>query len=221
MKKRTLGLIGCMLFASLALGFAVGMTVNKAYDNQIVAVYAEGEQAEQEAENASSEEEASKWKELYEEALQKFDELKNKQVAGTTLGAIVGAVVGAVVSAIPALLNRSNIHSAIDNLGIARRDVQSLHDTLATVRDEFKVNNEHLDKAIKCTEQIDNKLNETQLLLEKALADNAKLHEENALILIKEEKMEKLLLAVFSQSTVLTALGISEEVFKEFLPEKK
>ena len=33
--------------------------------------------------------------------------------------------------------------------------------------------------------------------------------------------MEKLLLAVFSQSTVLTALGISEEVFKEFLPEKK
>ena len=220
MKKRTLGLIGCMLFASLALGFAVGMTVNKAYDNQIVAVYAEGEQAEQEAENASSEEEASKWKELYEEALQKFDELKNKQVAGTTLGAIVGAVVGAVVSAIPAMLNRSNIHTAIDNLGVARRDVSALHETLATVRDEFKINNGNLDKAIKSVNMLEKDLGLAQSMLEKVLADNEQLHKENALISAENKEIKDLLLAVFSQSTVLTALGISEDIFQKYLPKK-
>ena len=220
MKKRTLGLIGLTLFASLALGFAVGMTVNKAYDNQIVAVYAEGEQAEQEAENASSEEEASKWKELYEEALQKFDELKNKQVAGTTLGAIVGAVVGAVVSAIPALLNRSNIHSAIDNLGVARRDVSALHETLATVRDEFKINNQNLDKAIKSVNMLEKDLGLAQSMLEKVLADNEQLHKENALISAENKEIKDLLLAVFSQSTVLTALGISEDIFQKYLPKK-
>ena len=220
MKKRTLGLIGCMLFASLALGFAVGMTVNKAYDNQIVAVYAEGEQAEQEAETATSEEEASKWKELYEEALQKFDELKNKQIAGTTLGAIVGAVVGAVVSAIPAMLNRSNIHTAIDNLGVARRDVSALHETLATVRDEFKINNGNLDKAIKSVNMLEKDLGLAQSMLEKVLADNEQLHKENALISAENKEIKDLLLAVFSQSTVLTALGISEDIFQKYLPKK-
>ena len=220
MKKRTLGLIGCMLFASLALGFAVGMTVNKAYDNQIVAVYAEGEQAEQEAENASSEEEASKWKELYEEALQKFDELKNKQVAGTTIGAIVGSIVGAIVSFIPAMLNRSNIHTAIDNLGVARRDVSALHETLATVRDEFKINNENLDKAIKSVNMLEKDLGLAQSMLEKVLADNEQLHKENALISAENKEIKDLLLAVFSQSTVLTALGISEDIFQKYLPKK-
>ena len=220
MKKRTLGLIGCMLFASLALGFAVGMTVNKAYDNQIVAVYAEGEQAEQEAENASSEEEASKWKELYEEALQKFDELKNKQVAGTTIGAIVGSIVGAIVSFIPAMLNRSNIHTAIDNLGVARRDVSALHETLATVRDEFKINNGNLDKAIKSVNMLEKDLGLAQSMLEKVLADNEQLHKENALISAENKEIKDLLLAVFSQSTVLTALGISEDIFQKYLPKK-
>ena len=220
MKKRTLGLIGCMLFASLALGFAVGMTVNKAYDNQIVAVYAEGEQAEQEAENASSEEEASKWKELYEEALQKFDELKNKQIAGTTIGAIVGSIVGAIVSFIPAMLNRSNIHTAIDNLGVARRDVSALHETLATVRDEFKINNQNLDKAIKSVNMLEKDLGLAQSMLEKVLADNEQLHKENALISAENKEIKDLLLAVFSQSTVLTALGISEDIFQKYLPKK-
>ncbi len=220
MKKRTLGLIGLTLFASLALGFAVGMTVNKAYDNQIVAVYAEGEQAEQEIETATSEEEADKWKQLYEEALKKFDELKNKQVAGTTIGAIVGSIVGAIVSFIPAMLNRSNIHTAIDNLGIARRDVQSLHDTLATVRDEFKVNNEHLDKAIKSVNMLEKDLGLAQSMLEKVLTDNEQLHKENALISAENKEIKDLLLAVFSQSTVLTALGISEEIFQKYLPKK-
>lgn len=220
MKKRTLGLIGCMLFASLALGFAVGMTVNKAYDNQIVAVYAEGEQAEQEAENASSEEEASKWKQLYEEALKKFDELKNKQVAGTTIGAIVGSIVGAIVSFIPAMLNRSNIHTAIDNLGVARRDVSALHETLATVRDEFKINNENLDKAIKSVNMLEKDLGLAQSMLEKVLADNEQLHKENALISAENKEIKDLLLAVFSQSTVLTALGISEDIFQKYLPKK-
>lgn len=220
MKKRTLGLIGFTLFASLALGFAVGMTVNKAYDNQIVAVYAEGEQAEQEIETATSEEEADKWKQLYEEALKKFDELKNKQVAGTTIGAIVGSIVGAIVSFIPAMLNRSNIHTAIDNLGVARRDVQSLHDTLATVRDEFKVNNEHLDKAIKSVNMLEKDLGLAQSMLEKVLTDNEQLHKENALISAENKEIKDLLLAVFSQSTVLTALGISEEIFQKYLPKK-
>lgn len=220
MKKRTLGLIGCMLFASLALGFAVGMTVNKAYDNQIVAVYAEGEQAEQEIETATSEEEASKWKQLYEEALKKFDELKNKQVAGTTIGAIVGSIVGAIVSFIPAMLNRSNIHTAIDNLGVARRDVSALHETLATVRDEFKINNENLDKTIKSVNMLEKDLGLAQSMLEKVLADNEQLHKENALISAENKEIKDLLLAVFSQSTVLTALGISEDIFQKYLPKK-
>lgn len=220
MKKRTLGLIGLTLFASLALGFAVGMTVNKTYDNQIVAVYAEGEQAEQEIETATSEEEASKWKQLYEEALKKFDELKNKQVAGTTIGAIVGSIVGAIVSFIPAMLNRSNIHTAIDNLGVARRDVSALHETLATVRDEFKINNENLDKAIKSVNMLEKDLGLAQSMLEKVLADNEQLHKENALISAENKEIKDLLLAVFSQSTVLTALGISEDIFQKYLPKK-
>ena len=163
---------------------------------------------------------ASKWKELYEEALQKFDELKNKQIAGTTIGAIVGSIVGAIVSFIPAMLNRSNIHTAIDNLGVARRDVSALHETLATVRDEFKINNQNLDKAIKSVNMLEKDLGLAQSMLEKVLADNEQLHKENALISAENKEIKDLLLAVFSQSTVLTALGISEDIFQKYLPKK-
>ena len=213
MKKRTLGLIGLTLFASLALGFAVGMTVNKAYDNQIVAVYAEGEQAEQEIETATSEEEADKWKQLYEEALKKFDELKNKQVAGTTIGAIVGSIVGAIVSFIPAMLNRSNIHTAIDNLGVARGHVERLHSELEAIKTDFKIQKAEFDVVVKSVEGLEKNLGKMEKILEKVLDDNANLHKENA-------ELKEMILDLFSHSEVLVALGVSEEALKKYLPNK-
>ena len=103
MKKKTLGLLGICLLASAGLGMCAGMCIKGSYKNQIAVVYAEGEQAAENIENASTQEETDKWRELYEQAMAKFDEIKNKQIAGTTIGAIVGAVVGALVSMMPAL----------------------------------------------------------------------------------------------------------------------
>ena len=159
------------------------------------------------------EEEKNKWKELYETAIQKYEEIKNKQIAGTTIGALVGAVVGAIVSFVPAMLNRSNIRKSIDDLVIARRHVERLHTELEAIKTDFKIQKAEFDVVVKSVEGLEKNLGKMEKILEKVLDDNANLHKENA-------ELKEMILDLFSHSEVLVALGVSEEALKKYLPNK-
>lgn len=214
MKKRNLF---SLVFACLCLlaGAGVGMGIASFRDNAPMVVYAEGEETTEPttSEETTTEEESSKWKELYETAIQKYEEIKNKQIAGTTIGALVGAVVGAIVSFVPAMLNRSNIRKSIDDLVIARGHVERLHSELEAIKTDFKIQKEEFDLVVKSVDGLEKNLIKMEKTLEKALEDNAILHKENA-------ELKEMILDLFSHSEVLVALGVSEEALKKYLPNK-
>lgn len=214
MKKRNLF---SLVFACLCLlaGAGVGMGIASFRDNTPMVVYAEGEEepTEPTSEEPVENEEDSKWKELYETAIQKYEEIKNKQIAGTTIGALVGAVVGAIVSFIPAMLNRSNIKKSIDDLVIARGHVERLHSELEAIKTDFKIQKAEFDVVVKSVEGLEKNLGKMEKILEKVLGDNANLHKENA-------ELKEMIIDLFSHSEVLVALGVSEEALKKYLPNK-
>ena len=213
MKKRNLF---SLVFACLCLlaGAGVGMGIASFRDNAPMVVYAEGEETSEPTDTETTpEQEDSKWKELYETAIQKYEEIKNKQIAGTTIGALVGAVVGAIVSFVPAMLNRSNIRKSIDDLVIARGHVERLHSELEAIKTDFKIQKAEFDVVVKSVDGLEKNLNKMEKILEKALEDNAILHKENA-------ELKEMILDLFSHSEVLVALGVSEEALKKYLPNK-
>lgn len=213
MKKKTLGLLGICLLASAGLGMCTGMCIKDSYKNQIAVVYAESEQAAENIENASTQEEIDEWKKLYEQAMAKFNEIKNKQIAGTTIGAIVGAVVGALVSMMPALLNRANIHKAIETVAITRSVADNGKKIAEDVKEKFNITDKKLDKSIEIMDNLSKSLEIAVKKLEIISSENAEIKEEN-------KELKELFMLVFSSSTVLTSLGISEEAFKKYLPKK-
>jgi len=200
-KKILLPILVLSAFGCIAFGTATAVSLCNA---DSIAVYAEEIPSEEQPS-----EETDKWKELYEQAMAKFDEIRNKQIAGTTVGALVGAIVGAIVSFIPAMLNRSNIHRAIDTLSLSRNHVEVVHDDLVKIKEDFKIEKEEFNKVIQVTEATSKSMEQMEKLLQKALDDNQALHNENA-------ELKALVMDLFGQSEVLVALGVSEEVLKKY-----
>lgn len=215
MKKKTLGLIGLCVLASAGLGTCVGMTVHNYYDNQANVIMVKAEKLDEEITSSEiTPEEENKIKELLAELAAKYQEIRDSQIFGTTVGTIIGTIVGAVVSMIPALLNRSNIKKALEEVALTRGIVDSNKNLAEQLKKDYQITNQNYDKAIKVMDDMSKTLAVTQAALGQLSKENAEIKAEN-------KEIKELLLAVFSQSTVLTSLGISEEVFKKFLPEHK
>lgn len=215
MKKKTLGLIGLCVLASAGLGTCVGMTVYNYYDNQANVIMVKAEELDEETTSSEiTPEEENKIKELLAELAAKYKEIRDAQIFGTTIGAIIGTIVGAVVSMIPALLNRSNIKKALEEVALTRGIVDSNKKLAEQLKKDYQITNQNYDKAIKVMDDMSKTLAVTQAALGQLSKENAEIKAEN-------KEIKELLLAVFSQSTVLTSLGISEEAFKKFLPEHK
>ena len=216
MKKKTLGLIGLCLLASACLGAGVGLTVSNIYDRQANIVMVKAEEAEEELTSESetlTEEEKTKMQELIAELNAKYKEIRDTQIFGTTIGTIVGAVVGAVVSMIPSLLNRANIRKAIEEVSLTRQIVDDNKKLAKDIKEKFHIVDEKYDKVISVCETVSESLKLTQEKLELVEKQNAEISNEN-------KEMKELLLIIFSQSAVLTSLGVSEETFKKYLPKQ-
>ncbi len=141
---------------------------------------------------------------------QVFDEIKNYQVAGTTIGAIAGTIIGALISAIPAILNRKNIKKAIqevDNSKIVIDDTKKLAESIQKM---FDINSADYAKVIEYLDSLSQVLNCTQLKLGEVLKDNKSIKQDNTELL-------DVLLTSINNNKELVSSGVAEKLNKKYL----
>lgn len=141
---------------------------------------------------------------------QVFDEIKNYQVAGTTIGAITGTTIGALISAIPAILNRKNIKKAIqevDNSKIVIDDTKKLAESIQKM---FDINSADYAKVIEYLDSLSQVLNCTQLKLGEVLKDNKSIKQGNTELL-------DVLLTSINNNKELVSSGVAEKLNKKYL----
>ena len=209
MKKRFL--IPLIILGMGAVGTAAGFSVNAYYQNkanetaQLIEV-----QENIQGDETLTEEEKSKLQIVIEQLTAKYNEIKDIQVAGTTIGAIAGAVVGAIVSMIPALLNRSNIKQAISTVALTKEIVDSNTELAENVKKDFNITNENYNKVISSMKDISAELEKTKNLL-------VKVSEENTVIKTENEELKDILLNIVNHSKELVANGVAEAINKKYL----
>lgn len=209
MKKRFL--IPLIILGMGAVGTATGFSVNAYYQNKANEVAQQVEAQEEIANDENlTEEEKSKLQIVIDQLTAKYNEIKDIQVAGTTIGAIAGAVVGAIVSAIPALLNRSNIKKAIENVNITRNYVDETIKVAEEMKNEFDITNKSYGEVIKFLKETSAQLSKTDDMLKAVLESNDKLSAENA-------ELKEILMGIVTNSKDLVASGIAEQLSKKYL----
>ena len=213
----------------LLAGAGVGMGIASFHNVTPVVVHAEGEETSEEPAESSepveepkdnTEEEAGRIQELIDELTAKYEQIKNIQVAGTTVGAIVGALIGAVVSFIPAMMNRSNIKKSIEDLSLARNTVKNVHEELVKIQKTYDIQHEEftnvvgtvnkLSKSLDSVNKLSKSLDSVNSLLNKALEENEKLHNENA-------ELKDILIQIASNNSELVSKGVAEAIASKYL----
>jgi len=211
MKKRNLF---SLVFACLCLlaGAGVGMGIASFRDNAPMVVYAEGEETTEPTTNEeelTEEEKESKLQELLDQLNAKYQEIRDTQIFGTTIGAIIGAVVGAVVSLAPSLINRKNIKNAIEEVSLTRTIVDDNKKMAEKIKEDFNITNENYDKVITVMGDISKELKTTENLLKKVSDENDRLSNENA-------ELKDILLNIVNHSKELVASGVAEALNKKY-----
>lgn len=220
MKKRTIGLTCLCLLACAGLGAGVGASVySEIHQNNIVMVRAEdGTDTTTSSEDTTTDEttseevpseEESKLQSLIDELKAKYEELKEVQIFGTTVGAIIGAVVGAVVALAPSLLNRANIKKALDEVDLTRRIVDDNKALAEKIKEDYGITNKNYDKAIEAMEEVSKSLDSAQKQLKVVMEENEKIKEENA-------ELKDILLNIVSHTKELVATGIAEKLNSKY-----
>ena len=211
MKKRNLF---SLVFACLCLlaGAGVGMGIASFRDNAPMVVYAEGEETTEPTTNEeelTEEEKESKLQELLDQLNAKYQEIRDTQIFGTTIGAIIGAVVGAVVSLAPSLINRKNIKNAIEEVSLTRTIVDDNKKMAEKIKEDFNITNENYDRVIGVMGDISKELKTTENLLKKVSDENDRLSHENA-------ELKDILLNIVNHSKELVASGVAEALNKKY-----
>jgi len=226
MDKKTIGLMCLCLLACAGVGTCVGVSTHYLLNNRANAamVMAEDISEDTSSEDISSEdissedsalpeEEESDLQAVIDELTRRYDEIRDTQIFGTSIGAIIGAVVGAVVSLTPSLLNRTNIKTALEEVTLAKRIVDDNKALADKLKKDYAITSENYDKVVVTMGNVSDTLDKTQRALYKLSQENAEISAEN-------KELKALILELFSQSKVLTSLGISEEVFKKYISDK-
>lgn len=203
-----------ILFVSLALlGGACVSSALIQHDNLLI-VYAEDDTTSTTSEetntstSATTSEDTSNpdyWKELED----KIEELRDRQIFGTTLGAIVGALVGAVISLVPSLLNRSNIKKAIEEVALTKRVVDNNISLAKDIQSKFDITDENYNKVIKYANDLSTALDKTNEVLNTLLEKYEVLEQEN-------KDLKEILLQMASHSKELVANGLAEQLNKSY-----
>lgn len=191
MKKRYLiPILALPMFFSF--GFAVaGRNIAEVKAEEIV-----------EPEPIVEEEEESTLDKYINEFNEKYEEIKNKQIAGTTIGGIVGGLVGAIIAFIPAVLNRANLKESRTQLNTAAENV-------VAIKEKYNIVDPKLDDVISVLKSSAKRLDEASKLAEKSEAlikDLEEMHKEDI----------ELLLSVISSSPELVKNGVAEKLNKHF-----
>lgn len=208
MKKRYL--IPLIILGMGAVGTAAGFSVSAYYQNKVNETSQLIEKQEEIANDETlNEEEKSKLQTIISELEAKYNEIKDIQVAGTTIGAIAGSIVGALIGLIPALFNRQNILKAIDNVQSTKTLVDDSVNLAKQVREDYQITNKNYDTAIKTMEDVSKELETTKNLLVQVSKENTEIKAEN-------KEIKEMFLIYVNNDKEAVASGVAEKLNKKF-----
>lgn len=200
MKKKFLLLLPVIALMGMAIIVKpVNFTVARAEDRV----------SEVTSEEAPSEEEPSKWKELYEQALAKLEKAKQTEFLGTTVGAVVGAVIVLGLSALANKLNKENIRS-LQDFG---------RNALKTSKDFYDKGKECLEKGQELVETGKDAINAAKSLNEQSKKEVEKMKEQLAEERRVRLEERKVFLTYISNDPTLVANGTAEKLNNLFRKE--
>ena len=208
MKKRYL--IPLIILGMGAVGTAAGFSVSAYYQNKANETAQAIEKQEEIAGDESiTEEDKSKLQIIIAELEAKYNEIKDMQVAGTTIGAIAGSIVGALIGMIPTLLNRANIHEAIDFSRTAKTQVDGNEKLFLECKEKFDITDKKYDQVI----EINRKLGDTLDGVIKKLED---VENQNNTLSIENKELKDMLLIYVTNDKEAVASGVAETLIKKY-----
>ena len=209
MKKRFL--IPLIILGMGAVGTAAGFSVNAYYQNkanetaQLIEV-----QENIQGDEALTDEEKSKLQIVIDQLTAKYNEIKNIQVAGTTIGAIAGSVVGAIVGLIPALINRSNIHEALDFTRSAKIQTEANGKLLEEFKEKFEITDKKYNDVIEANKLLGKTLESVEKRLDESLKKQEEVSNEN-------KELKEMFLTYVAHNKEAVANGVAEQLTKKYL----
>lgn len=208
MKKRYL--IPLIILGMGAVGTAAGFSVSAYYQNKANETSQLIEKQEEIANDENlNEEEKSKLQTIISELEAKYNEIKDIQVAGTTIGAIAGSIVGALIGMIPALINRANIKEAIDFSRTVKVQVDCNDKLFKEAKEKFDITDKKYDQVI----EINNKLG---VMLDKAITRMEGLEQQNELLSSENKEIKEMFLIYVNNDKEAVASGVAEKLNKKF-----
>lgn len=205
--------IACL---ALTMGAFAGIGTHFVIESQADAIMAKAEEIQSSADAEPTDEEKSRLQEIIDELTAKYNQIKDIQVAGTTIGAIAGAIVGAIVSAIPAIINRSNIKKAIENGGVCQENVVKVNEVLSCVQEKFGIVNENYAKAIEAVNMLSEELKTVKASLEQAEENYVALKQDNVALRHDNEQLREIIVLMVNHTKEYVANGTAEYVNSKF-----
>ena len=208
MKKKPF-MIVCI---ALIMGAFCGICTHMVIETQAEAFLVKAEEMQSSVDEVVSEEEKSNLQKIIDELTAKYNQIKDIQVAGTTIGAIAGAIVGAIVSAVPAIINRSNIKKAIESVDACKQNVAKVNDVLSVVKEKFGIANENYEKAIEVINMLSEELKTVKASLEQAEENYVALKQDNVALQHDNEKLRDIIVLMVNHTKEYVANGTAEYV---------
>lgn len=197
MKKRFL------IIPLLSLMFCGAVACSASYS--VTPVHAEDEITEVIEEPAPEEE--SKYKELYEDAINKIKEIKESQFMTSLIGALSGGLGSMIISLIFMFVNRDTMRKCLNSLRLGERTLNSGIESAKSLKETHDITNDKLEKYMEIAEEIDKRSLEVIEKAEKVLASQ---ESNNAMY---EAQIDSLL-TIISNTPELVANGTAEKLNK-------
>lgn len=208
MKKRYL--IPLIILGMGAVGTAAGFSVNAYYQNKANETAQIIEKQEEIASDENlTEEEKSQLEAIITQLENKYNEIKDIQVAGTTIGAIAGSIIGALVGMIPALINRANLKEALEFSRSAKIQIDNNAKLFQEAKEKFEITDKKYDQVIETN-------NHLGVLLEKAIDRMEGLEKQNEILSSENKDIKEMLLVYVNNDKDAVASGVAEQLNKKF-----
>lgn len=209
---KKLGLIAVSLgFISFAVASTSYIRLVDQNRTNTLLVVAEGEETpvvEPVAEEPKSEFEI-RLEELLKQLTAKYNQLKDTQIAGTTIGAIVGAVFGALVAIIPALLNRKNIKNALLEVENAKKVINENLTLIEDNKEKFSVSCKNFDRTMEIITRASKEIEKLEQTLETITEINIDMAKAN-------NDLKEICITMINNTKELVLNGVAENINKKF-----
>lgn len=176
-------------------------------------VFAEGEEttsSQPVEESSNTDEEVAKWKDMYNKAVDKYNQISNYQILGMTIGGIVSVLVSLGLTYLMGKVNRDNIRKQGEQLKMSDEQIKNVGkaaDDMASDATAYKMSvaayKELADEQVKAAKY------QTEVAIEECKA-------------IKEQMIteRQMFLSIISNDKDLVANGTAEKINKLFSENK-